>query len=269
MKKIAFLGNCQVDVYRRILAASETDFEFKSVEIWRHKPEEFGKISDSLLDYDVIVTQPLAVQYGPLATEALRSSAKALLTIHNIHFKGYLPDCDYVGPMGGRKKSPVGDYHSWVIHDLWARGKSLDEAVAAVREYPAARVREIFDKSAIELRNREAHIDVPVTQFVLDPYTGWELFFTFNHPTIKLHRMYLQSIMDALAVRMKVQIIKDPLLEHTQWSIYPSVVKALGLPSEADKGITFTASKSIGGSTYDLPQFCEMCFRCYGKTEAR
>ena len=262
MIKVAFIGNCQVDVYRRLINAHESNLDVFSIEVWRLRPSDFELASNKLLDCDLIVTQPLSLYYGPLALENLRGTHKNVLTIHNIYFKGYHPDCEYIGPMGKRIKSPIGDYHSKVTHQAFKKGLSLDKAIDEILNFSTDRVRSIFDESADELRRREIGIDVPVTNLVLSE-CGWSYFFTFNHPTLELHSRYLEAIVKALGLKLSFNTISDPLLDHTHFPIYPSVVEALGLPLNAKEDITFTSPKSIGGHIYDLASFCSACYASY------
>ena len=69
MIKVAFIGNCQVDVYRRLINAHESNLDVFSIEVWRLRPSDFELASNKLLDCDLIVTQPLSLYYGPLALE--------------------------------------------------------------------------------------------------------------------------------------------------------------------------------------------------------
>jgi hypothetical protein len=137
--------------------------------------------------------------------------------------------------------------------------------VQALEGYDDVRARTIFDKSASELLSREATVDVSVSDELLDPELGHRRMFTFNHPTIELHRIYLQRILDALGLKLKVGVCPDPLLQHTRWPIYPAVRRALGLP--ADRGTPlFRASASIGGQAFTAAEFCERSFAVYDRS---
>lgn len=267
MIKVAFIGNCQVDVYRQLINAHKSSLDVSSIEVWRLRPSDFDLASNKLLDYDLIVTQPLSTYYGPLALENLRATHKNVLTIHNIYFKGYHPDCEYIGPIGKRLRSPIGDYHSKVTHQAFEKGLGPDIAIDQILNFSTDRVRSIFDESADELRRREIGIDVPVTNLVLSEL-GWNYFFTFNHPTLALHSRYLQSIAKALGLKLYLNAISDPLLDHTHFPIYPSVAKALDLPPNLQEGVTFTSPKAIGGHSYDLPSFCNACYASYANSQA-
>lgn len=264
--RLAFLGNCQVDVMGKLLQASgRQDLAVTAIEIWRHKPAEFAALHDRLLQHDLIVTQELSTAYGPLATSALRAERSDLVVIQNIYFQGYHPDCVYVGPMGGRIKSPVGDYHSQVVHDAWRKGRSVAGAVQALHEFPAATARDVFDRSARELLAREAQCDVPISDQVLEPGSAHRRMFTFNHPTIELHRLYLQRIVDRLELGFAVGSCPDPLLQHTHWPVYPAVCEALGLRDD-QRALAFRASASLGGDVFDAQTFCERSFEAYDRS---
>ena len=153
MIRIALLGNCQVEVYRQLLESSVTpDITVSAFEIWRHKPPEFAAIYDRLRTYDIVVTQELSAYYGPLATKDLRLSIKQLLIIHNIYFQGYQPDCVYIGPMGARIKSPIGDYHSQTIFDQWSADRSVDDCIMELDNYDPEHVLQVFEASGVDQR---------------------------------------------------------------------------------------------------------------------
>lgn len=270
MIKIAFLGNCQVDVYGRLLAASEANnLSVATIEIWRYKPSDFNVIRDRLRQMDIVITQPLSESYTSLSTPTLRSSCNKLLVIHNIYFRGYHPDCVYLGPVGARLKSPVGDYHSQLIHDYWRAGKPVNEAIRGLLEYDLENVQSIYNMSSEELLAREANVDIPVSQYVLNAETGYTRFFTFNHPTIELHRLYLQLILNELALDVCIKTIHDPLLLHTRWPIYPAVYEYLGLHrSTMQDNFVFIPSASLGNTAFNLDQFCELSYRAYESTGA-
>lgn len=266
MARLALIGNCQVDVMGKLLRASgAAGLEVSAIEIWRHKPPEFEALHERLLGHDLIVTQELSAAYGPLATAALKARRPDALVIQNIYFQGYHPDCVYVGPMGARVKSPVGDYHSQTVHDTWRAGRSVADAVRALNDYPAAAARDVFDRSARELRAREARCDVPIADQVLDPVPGHRRLFTFNHPTIELHRIYLQRIVDRLGLGVAVGLCPDPLLQHTHWPVYPAVRDALGLPPDGCE-LAFRAGASLGGEVLGALALCERSFEAYDRS---
>lgn len=265
--KLGLLGNCQVDVYRTLLAATRArDLEVHTVEVWRHKPDQFAALAEQLLSCDVLVTQPLSDAYGALSTSTMRTKARQLVVVQNIFFQGYHPDCTYLGPMGARLKSPVGDYHSECVHAVWQSGGTVADAVAAIEHYDPSRVLAIFERSAREFEVREAGVDVKIGSHVLDPQKGHGRLFTFNHPTLELHRLYLDAILRHVGLQLTLAHCSDPLLLHTRWPIYPSARTALGLPASATAPLLFHASASLGVGALDTQGFCEASFVLYDAT---
>lgn len=262
MKKIAFIGNCQVDTYYKLLKACDPGFDIFAIEVWRLKPDEFELANDKLMSCDLIVTQPLSAHYGPLALENLRATQKPILTIHNIYFRGYHPDCEYMGPAGNRLKSPIGDYHSKVVYQAFEKGLNSDKAIEGILNYPEDQVRRIFNESADELKRREIDIDVPIADLVLSE-CGWSYFYTFNHPKLELCSRYLKAIIKTLGLNISFNTIRDPLQDHTHFPIYPGVVDALGLPVITKQDIAFTSPKQMGGHIYNLTGFCHSCYASY------
>lgn len=266
MIHIALLGNCQVDVYRQLFEATQlAGIAVSATEIWRHKPAEFESIHKRIADADIVVTQELGDHYGPLATSSLRSSARQVLVIQNIFFQGYHPDCAYVGPLGARIKSPVGDYNSQTAFDQWRAGRSVDEGLAALQAFGIQRVLKVFEASRKEILLREARADVKISDQVLEPGHGHRMMFTFNHPTIELHRIYLQRILRALQLPGDVGTCADPLLKHTHWPLYPAVLKALKLP-ETGQPLRFRAPASLGATLFDPRGFVEKSYAAYERS---
>lgn len=266
MIKIAFLGNCQVDVYGKLLSTSINRLvEVKAIEIWRYTPDDFSLISDSLVDFDLVVSQPLSSFYGPLSTSSIRTSTNNFVLIHNIYFRGYHPDCVYIGPMGKRIKSPVGDYHSKIIYDCWQSNKSASEAASYIHNYPHDIIHNTYKESLSELIEREKNIDVPISEIIADYNVGWDMFFTFNHPKIKLLKIYLNRILDFIGLDIEFFDITDPLSKHTKWPIYNSVAEALRLPKESLHLKNFIAPLASGGHSYDILSFCQTCYTSYNK----
>jgi hypothetical protein len=264
MTKIAFIGNCQVDTYCKLLKSCDPGLDVFAIEVWRLKPDEFESAKNRLTGCELVITQPLSDYYGPLSLENLRTNKEHILTIHNIYFRGYHPDCEYLGPAGNRLKSPIGDYHSSVTYEAFEKGHSSDKAIEGILNYPKDRVKRIFDESLEELKRREIDIDVPVTNLVRSE-CGWSYFYTFNHPTLELCSRYLKAIVEVLGLKLKLNTIADPLLDHTRFPIYPSVVDALGLSINATEDIMFTSPKSVGGRIYNLSSFCKACYESYSQ----
>lgn len=267
--KIALVGNCQVEVYRALLAASSrADLEsVQAYEVWRYKPDAFQGIAEEIARCDVVFSQTLSYNYGPLATSELSRGPTRLVRILNIYFPGYVPDCAYVGPMGARKKSIVGDYHSRHVHDCWSAGVALDECIRGLRGYDVGIVAESFRAGIEEMHRREAEVDVSASDLVLDPDFGPAHFFTFNHPRVELHRCYLERVLAFAGVPGPVNSCPDPLEVHTHWPIYPAVHAFLGRSApEAIDELRFVASRSIGGRAYGLEEFCEQSYAHYGRT---
>ncbi len=264
--KIAMLGNCQVDVYRHLLLASHQPIisELKIFEVWRYRAESFSDIAEQIEDCDLIMTQTLADSYGPISTSALEKRSPKLVRIINIFFSGYVPDCTYIGPMGARMKSIVGDYHSRHVYDSWSKDKPLNNCIDELRNYDQNKVTATFQASSEELRRREAEVDVPVSDLVLDHTFGLRNFFTFNHPKLELHRLYLERILEFVGLGTSVAPCQDPLMMHTHWPIYPAVYAHFGL-NDHSHDFQFTAPRSLGGRSYTLEQFCEQCYRHYSQ----
>lgn len=262
--KLMLLGNCQVEVYRHILAgAGIPKLEVHAVEVWRLQRSQYTEVFERASTADVVVTQELSDAYGELATTRLSSCARAVVVIVNVHFDGYLPDCAYVGPMGKRLKSPVGDYHSRVVYEAWHAGLPLDDAISKVLQYSADSALRAFERAHVELERREASADVKICDRLLDPETGSRSMFTFNHPKIELHKIYLARVFKYLGITLPDTTCTDPLAQHTHWPLYPGVIQAHALRGPHGDELRFVASQSLGGQVFTLGQFVEASYRAY------
>ena len=261
---IALVGNCQVDVLGRLLGAPNPGrgLKIEVVEIWRYKAETFDLLAERVLQADVVITQDLSEAYKRLSTASLKASAKSLVVIQNIYFRGYFPDCAYVGPMGRRLKSPVGDYHSQLIYDTWREGLAWPHALERLQQFSQKVVEEVFKLSAQELQEREKKCDVPIADQLLEPPRDFARMYTFNHPTLALHRIYLQRILRYLGLPAKLIECDDPLDQHTKWPIYDSVRQVLKLPAGTGES-QFVASRSLGDKTLNMMQMCMESYEIY------
>jgi hypothetical protein len=265
--KIALIGNCQVVAYKKLLETSSwaDTIEILEIEVWRHRTPQFAAFFETLKDCDWIITQELGEHYAPLNTANLRNTFKQLCVIQNIYFSGFHPDCIYVGPMGNRAKSPIGDYHSEYIFKAWQNRIAISECVEGLLNYPPADILQKFEKGQVELGKRELSADVPVSDLAVDLQSGPKNFFVFNHPRLALHRAYLARILAFLSLPIVLKECDDPLARYGLFPVYPAVQDVLGI--KTDETFEFVAPDAMGGHRYHPEAFCAASYALYEKNK--
>ena len=119
--KIAIIANCQTQAisnYMRIISGCS---EIVNVPAHLLGTEQYNKALTNLKEIvndenAVIFTFNLGERFGEISTLKLKAVAKAkVFTITNLFFSGFHPDITYLGSMGKRILSPLGDYHSKIV----------------------------------------------------------------------------------------------------------------------------------------------------------
>lgn len=244
-------------VYADILNASRIyKINIKVIEVWRHKKDEFDELYENIvLNSDIIISQPLSEHYSKLSTKFLKSQGKNLLMIHNLYLKTFLPDCEYIGPMGNRYKSPLGDYYSQVIYENWNESKTIE----CIYNYEEEKIIYAEEKNKKELIEREKNIDINCTDILFDYEHSFRYFHVSNHPTIELLTIYLKKCLQELGIDTKLVHIDDPLVKYGVFPIYPSVQKLFNIKSDRDKFIRIEQS-------YSISEFVESSYSLYNNT---
>lgn len=245
MKKCVTYANCQkstINAYLRKSSEFSSRFQIVDVPPVQVCDQEAG-IDEYLQDCDVFIYQNISDAYGDkLSTDNILKSLPLgcqTIAIPNAYFTGYFPQhissaiqkpnskCTTL-PSG---KFPYGDRN---IDDLIKQQLPLNEIkklLCSLDFYTLDFLILNIEKSLDELRRRELHCDLKISDFVADFYQNNYLFYTVNHPSHNISRCIAKRILDLLNLSSVDldPIVIDPFKYSLQVPIYPSVIKSLGL----------------------------------------
>ena len=235
MFKMVLVGNCQVAEYAKMI--NDSRIEVVAIEVWKYKEREsFDNLYESEVSKaDIVISQPLSNHYSKLSFEFLQNNTSNLILIHNLYLQTFVPDCAYIGPMGGRIKSLMGTYHSSVIYENWLKSNSFGTAVDQIMNYSVEAIQKTELKNREELLQREKNVTIPCSDLLLDYQSSYNFFHVFNHPTVELLRIYLSRVMKEIDVNVNLREIDDPLVQYGQFPIYTTVQEYFNIKSDRTK----------------------------------
>lgn len=219
------VGNCQAESLRIVLDAPDRRF-VRVPPVHEMTAEEAGRLQVLVAGAAVVVTQPIRADYRglPLGTAQLSSATSgAVLTVPSVRFSGLQPFQAAIRVPGVEEDPPIVAYH-----DV----RTLAEA-AGVPAQSALRpddVRDIAGDSLDELRTREQHIDVPVSDLYAAPTADHAR--TVNHPGNAIWMPLGARVIDALGLAGEVTEPGRPLLASVRSPLAPEVIEAWSLPEE-------------------------------------
>lgn len=187
--RILVLGNCQAPNLARHIA-SGCEASVLGVEMMNYR--KFSRAFDILCEEsDIIVTHQLSDIFRTISTAHLKdrySNAKKIYTHTAVHFTGDHPDIVYLGTMGKRAQSPMGDYHSRITLRSFIAGESEEDCLKAFNEQTFAELGyfEAAEESFREWERREADADLRSCAFARDIWRDEQLMITINHPRSRL-----------------------------------------------------------------------------------
>ncbi|MCB1380757.1 MAG: hypothetical protein KDK89_20670 [Alphaproteobacteria bacterium] len=198
-----------------------------------------------------------------------------VLSWPNIFFKGQCPDICYARlPGGGRILGPLGEYQSSVSLNAWRRGLEVKDVVTAYRKGGdlISDYASVPAQSLQELADRERTLDTAISDYIAEQWRREELFFTFNHPRLKLLEMLAERILAKAGVSRQGTPAGIPAREplgQIAPGRYPAMIELLGLqlprkPMVKGQEIELGTTVKAGGKPrlYSLPEWVEMTFRC-------
>jgi len=198
---VVVVGNCQSRPIASILQKVDLNINVTIVAVVHLlKSDQYGEYINHFQDADFIITQLLADNYPCdfVRTKYLKEKFGAkVITIVNLYYSGYHPDWLYIKlPSIGMIKGPIGDYHNKTIFKCWQNNQSSKLASELIEDYE---YNTLYAKdrvqSLLELKTREANVDIKITDFIEKHQLEYQLFFTFNHPIQRLIFEYVSRIL--------------------------------------------------------------------------
>lgn len=230
---LLMIGNCQLPVITEILnntpafTAQCFAYCYKGVHVC--SPTELDSLANALELCDGLISQYLySAEFGRLRTEELRAACRgSLVTIPTCWFNVTSLDAFRLSQM--RAGDPDANMHSVLLARAFLGGLNLDQAVEYYEEA------ELFSGGVLtgslkateeNLRQRDAHLDFSVTDFVLEGFRDRRLFHSYNHPTLEV----LLEICAGISERLDLPFTKDPAayaafdrLTNPLWNIHPKI----------------------------------------------
>ena len=191
-KTIVIYGNCQAAVltgFTRQLRALYDDFEV--FEILGHDPSQQAKLSDPALENCTLYWEQYDERPSVPMRDALRDRVGAgcqrlvypSLSMFSLWPFNWPDARNVIEP----PRFPFGRYpHDGdaVAMDVAKEGLRGQEAFARYMELSKARLHNLsgqFERDVEQMRRRDSYSDVKMTDYVLNNYKKWQLFFTWGH----------------------------------------------------------------------------------------
>lgn len=266
---IIVIANCHVQPIREGLALSSEVDETFSVPIHLintvHYFEAIEKIKNASKKRFIVLQFNGLLEKAALGDEIM-SRVDRVLSFTNIHFSGLHPDITYLGGMGSRVVSALGDYHSKICLLAFKKGYSIDQCEKLFNHstYHRLDFYNEWNVSERELLNRDTLLDIKFAQEFLIMSRSENTLYTFNHPLGFVFHRFLEKIYQAL----DIQFPKFPnsffynfLANDVWWPVYPEISEFH--QSTKSMSMSFKAPDHLGGKLYNLNQFISSCYRLY------
>ena len=116
-KRVAILGNCQVNGMANCLRAIDPDLKLKAYHMARYRSDAAQKKAmEELAGVDCIFSQPLNDgAYGDLRAAELTNRFPNVLLYPSLIFHGFHPDAIFMPQNGRSVPAPCGIYHSAIV----------------------------------------------------------------------------------------------------------------------------------------------------------
>lgn len=220
--RVSVIGNCQARPIAHLLEGMFSNIQVNVIAIVHLlKNEQVNDYMPFFREADFIITQNISDTYPCdfVRTNSLSSEFKdKLIKIHNLFYRGYTPELIYLRLKGGGTLTgPLGDYHHQIIFDDWKSGLSQVQTIANVMSFEKWEMlfANIHQKSINELKERENFLDIKMFDDIEKTLQDERLFFTFNHPCLKLILMLVNKLSVHLELHQDKSFqysqIKEPL----------------------------------------------------------
>lgn len=235
-QRIAFVGNCQVNMLAALCNAMQDDVQASG---WEMTDLFFSKLKKTRFDDEMwanvqsIWAHPSEHWQAWLLQqpEHFKARVRALPTIDTL---GFHPDCAYVHVLGKAVDSPIGAYHSVLVFWGYLQGLSV-KATRDLFKEQVFRHLGFFDLHAAgvnHLVNKGRQCSMPVHLWLADWQKAGVWMHTINHPKpqvladVALHCLAQLGIAGVADAR---DVVDDELARSPCWPVYPEVAQALGL----------------------------------------
>jgi len=268
--KIIIIANCHVQPIAYLLELNRLVHEVITLPIHLSGSEQFIKSIQKIesSDDEYVVLQFIGLVEKVDFTNSARARFIKILTFTNLYFTGYHPDCCYVGGMGVRVPSPLGDYHSKLCYLSFAKGYSVDKCCKLFREdvFESLGYNTEWDKSSQELLHRDFNVDIRFATDFLKLSESVLTLLTINHPTALVFFRLVEMIASKLMLDVTpipIDACPNFLYSNAVWPVYPANCKFIASDKSID--FKFKSPDNIRKKIYSLEEFVAASYLSYAE----
>ena len=267
---IIVIANCHVQPLAYLLGLHPAIGEVISIPVHligtEHYDKPVKKIEEASLEFYVLQFPGLVD--GIIFSKDARLKFKKIINITNIYFMGFHPDCCYIGGMGVRVVSPLGDYHSKLCYLSFIKGYTVEKCFELFNGgvFEVLGYNKQWEDSSNDLLRRDDGMEVKFAGEFLHLSEDLLTLLTFNHPTTLVFYKFVEKITDYLGLgRIPIPIEAAPnfLYNNAVWPVY-SDLKFLG-GAVSFNGYYFKSPDSSGRGILSLQQFIDSSYASYAK----
>ncbi len=272
--KIAVIANCQTQAisnYLRIITGCKdivnVPVHMFGSELYLTALEKLQTVVDD--ETGIVFTFNLSQRFGELETAKLKAVSKAkVFSITNLYFSGFHPDITYLGGMGQRVQSPLGDLHSKTILAAYTEGLSAQEAITSFNSDTFEKLGffEEFDKSKTELFTRDEASDIKFASEFLELVTSKPALYTMNHPIPEVLYRLACKLCEHAGIsyhEYPLQFFNNFLSNATWWPIYDDIARFHGFNFSSP--MLFKQPDNKGGNILSLSELVSKSYQQYQK----
>lgn len=219
------VGNCQAESLRVVMDAPDRRF-VRVPAVHELTSSEALRLLELVEGAAVVISQPIRDDYRgmPVGTRQLAAVTTArLITFPTVRFAGLHPFQVAMRVSGVEEDPPIVAYHD-------IRTLAATAGVPVRAELGQAEIRAVAHASVQELRAREQHIDVPVSD--LFDVVSADHARTVNHPGNSIWLPLGARVLKAMGTRDAPTDPGRPLLNAVRAPLVPEVVETWSLPDE-------------------------------------
>lgn len=238
MSRIMIIANCHAEPLAQTLAYNSINLEIDCIGLdswFGNTNTKLNEILDFLGTSGVVISYNLSSQFGALESSELRSKLNdRFFTCTNIRFDGLHPDCMYIGPFGGRQQNFLSEYHSKIVVQSFASGRSISDCVELFngKTYEKLGYYDIFSTSETKLKLQDQRCDIKFSESFFELIREEYCLLTINHPTSIVFHELIKSICKHIGVKFLGHhpwVFPNRLVHNVVWPIFNEIAESHGL----------------------------------------
>jgi len=268
--KVLVIGNCQARPLGNLIAKYTNHDVLEPVILHLSKESEAQEHQDRIAQADLVLAQATATEFKPthLRSDLLRQTdARRVVVWPNVFFVGQHPYLRYLTHgQFGRVLGPMEATHDMRLVNAWfqsRKGVAFNPHLAE-----AGYEQRVYDTSIRELRGREAHCDVIISDLIETHFETQRLFFTFNHPSLWLLTRLAERVLATVGEGQAIDPadMKEPLNRfQPPWRFMDeSPLQGLVVDLSTEGKVTLGTPRA-----YTQANFEETAFACYDHLAAQ